>query len=117
MAIYITQGRYTSDAVKGLVSNPENREKAVADLMEKAGGKLHALPGHSANRSSRQGGNEGLWVTEAPCISGPSKSPPRRSTSRATKSTGGCCAPAPRDLPALKLCQLARIDSVLCASS
>ena len=34
MAIYITQGRYTSDAVKGLVSNPENREKAVADLME-----------------------------------------------------------------------------------
>ena len=43
MAIYITQGRYTSDAVKGLVSNPENREKAVADLMEKAGGKLLAL--------------------------------------------------------------------------
>src|ERR1019366_5282479 len=36
MAIYITQGRYTSDAVKGMVANPENREKAVADLMEKA---------------------------------------------------------------------------------
>jgi hypothetical protein len=34
MAIYITQGRYTSDAVKGMVANPENREKAVADLME-----------------------------------------------------------------------------------
>jgi len=33
MAIYITQGRYTSDAVKGLVANPENREKAVADLI------------------------------------------------------------------------------------
>jgi hypothetical protein len=28
MAIYITQGRYTSDAVKGMVANPENREKA-----------------------------------------------------------------------------------------
>jgi uncharacterized protein with GYD domain len=40
MAIYFTQGRYTSDAVKGLVANPENREKAVADLMEKAGGRL-----------------------------------------------------------------------------
>ena len=37
MAIYITQGRYTPDAVKGMVASPENREKAVADLMEKAG--------------------------------------------------------------------------------
>ncbi|MCI0599090.1 MAG: GYD domain-containing protein [Beijerinckiaceae bacterium] len=43
MAIYITQGRYTAEAVKGMVANPENREKAVAELMEKAGAKLHAL--------------------------------------------------------------------------
>jgi uncharacterized protein with GYD domain len=43
MAIYITQGRYTPDAVKGMVANPENREKAIADLMEKAGGKLLAV--------------------------------------------------------------------------
>lgn len=43
MPIYITQGRYTSDAVKGMVANPENREKAVTELMEKAGGKLLAL--------------------------------------------------------------------------
>jgi len=43
MAVYITQGRYTSDAVKGMVANPENREKAVADLMEKAGAKLLGL--------------------------------------------------------------------------
>ena len=42
MAIYITQGRYTPDAVKGMVANPENREKAVADLMEKAGATLLA---------------------------------------------------------------------------
>lgn len=42
MAIYITQGRYTRDAVKGMVANPENREKAIADLLEKAGGKLLA---------------------------------------------------------------------------
>ena len=44
-------------------------------------------------------------------------SPPRRCTSRATKLTGDCFALAPRDLPALKLCQLARIGSLLCASS
>ena len=43
MPIFITQGRYTSDAFKGMVANPENREKAIADLMEKAGGKLLAL--------------------------------------------------------------------------
>jgi uncharacterized protein with GYD domain len=43
MAIYITQGRYTADAIKGMVATPENREKAVAELMEKAGAKLHAL--------------------------------------------------------------------------
>jgi uncharacterized protein with GYD domain len=43
MPIFITQGRYTSDAFKGMVANPENREKAVADLMEKAGAKLRAL--------------------------------------------------------------------------
>jgi uncharacterized protein with GYD domain len=42
MAIYITQGRYTPDAIKGMVANPENREKAVAGLMEKAGAKLLA---------------------------------------------------------------------------
>jgi uncharacterized protein with GYD domain len=42
MAIYITQGRYTPDAIKGMAANPENREKAVADLMEKAGAKLLA---------------------------------------------------------------------------
>jgi uncharacterized protein with GYD domain len=43
MTIFITQGRYTTDAVKGMVANPENREKAVADLMEKAGAKLLGL--------------------------------------------------------------------------
>lgn len=28
MAVYITQGRYTSEALKGMVANPGNREKA-----------------------------------------------------------------------------------------
>lgn len=43
MAIYITQGRYTSDTVKGMFADPEYREKAIADLMDRAGGKLLAL--------------------------------------------------------------------------
>lgn len=43
MAIFITQGCYTPEAVKGMVTNPENREKALAELMEKAGAKLLAL--------------------------------------------------------------------------
>ena len=43
MAIYITQGRYTPDAVKGMAAKPENREKAVGEFMDKAGCKLHGL--------------------------------------------------------------------------
>lgn len=43
MTIYITQGRYTAEAVAGMAANPENREKALGDMMEKAGCKLHAL--------------------------------------------------------------------------
>jgi uncharacterized protein with GYD domain len=43
MTTFITQGRYTSDAMKSMAAKPEDREKAVADLMEKAGGKLRAL--------------------------------------------------------------------------
>ena len=27
MAIFITQGRYTADAIKGMVDNPQNRRK------------------------------------------------------------------------------------------
>jgi uncharacterized protein with GYD domain len=43
MPIYVTQGRYTTDALKGMAVNPENREKAVGDLITRAGGKLLAL--------------------------------------------------------------------------
>ena len=32
MSIYISRGRFTSDAVKGMVAKPENREEAVAKL-------------------------------------------------------------------------------------
>jgi hypothetical protein len=30
MPIYISRGRFTSDAVKGMLAKPENREDAVA---------------------------------------------------------------------------------------
>jgi uncharacterized protein with GYD domain len=40
MGIFITQGNYTGDAIKGMVDNPEDREGAVAGLMESVGAKL-----------------------------------------------------------------------------
>ena len=32
MTIYITQGRYTRDAITGMINKPEDRAKAVAAL-------------------------------------------------------------------------------------
>jgi uncharacterized protein with GYD domain len=40
MPIYISRGRFTSDAVKGMVSKPENRKAAVSKLFESVGGRL-----------------------------------------------------------------------------
>src|SRR4249919_2767574 len=40
MPIYISRGRFTSDAVKGMVAKPENREEAVSKLFESVGVKL-----------------------------------------------------------------------------
>jgi uncharacterized protein with GYD domain len=40
MPIFITQGRYTREAIKGMVVSPEDRADAVARLLAKAGGKL-----------------------------------------------------------------------------
>jgi len=40
MPIYITQGRFTRDAIKGMIARPEDRADAVARLMSKAGGRL-----------------------------------------------------------------------------
>ena len=40
MPIYITQGRYTRDAVKGMIVKPEDRADAVGRAMAKAGGRL-----------------------------------------------------------------------------
>jgi uncharacterized protein with GYD domain len=40
MPIFITQGRYTRDAIKGMVKKPEDRAEAVSRLLSKAGGRL-----------------------------------------------------------------------------
>jgi uncharacterized protein with GYD domain len=40
MPIYISRGRFTSDAIKGMLAKPENREDAVAKLFKSVGGKL-----------------------------------------------------------------------------
>jgi len=40
MPIYITQGRYTRDAIKGMIVRPEDRADAASRLLAKAGGRL-----------------------------------------------------------------------------
>jgi uncharacterized protein with GYD domain len=40
MSIYVLRGRYSSEALKGMIASPEDREAAIAKIVEKAGGKL-----------------------------------------------------------------------------
>jgi uncharacterized protein with GYD domain len=40
MPIYISQGRYTRDAIRGMTAKPEDRSRAAAKLLRDAGGKL-----------------------------------------------------------------------------
>jgi uncharacterized protein with GYD domain len=40
MPIFITQGCYTREAVKGMITKPEDRADAVSRLLAKAGGRL-----------------------------------------------------------------------------
>ena len=40
MPTYITQGRYTREAIKGMIIKPEDRADQVGRLLSKAGGKL-----------------------------------------------------------------------------
>jgi uncharacterized protein with GYD domain len=40
MPIYISRGKFTTDAVKGMLAKPENREEQVANLFKSVGGKL-----------------------------------------------------------------------------
>ena len=40
MPIYITQGRYTREAIKGMIVKPEDRADAVSRAMSRVGGRL-----------------------------------------------------------------------------
>ena len=40
MPLYIARGRFTPDAINGMMSKAENREKAIRNLFESVGGKL-----------------------------------------------------------------------------
>ena len=40
MTVYITQGRYTLEAIEGMVNKPEDRAEPVAALAKAIGGKL-----------------------------------------------------------------------------
>ncbi len=40
MPIFITQGRFTREALKGMIVRPEDRADAVSRLLTKAGGRL-----------------------------------------------------------------------------
>lgn len=40
MPVFITQGRYTREAIKGMITRPEDRADAVSRLFSKAGARL-----------------------------------------------------------------------------
>ena len=43
MPYYMFQGRYSGDAIKSMVNNPQDREAAGRALVESVGGKLHSM--------------------------------------------------------------------------
>ena len=43
MALFITQGRFTREYLKGGLAKPEDRQAAISRLCEQAGGKLVSL--------------------------------------------------------------------------
>jgi uncharacterized protein with GYD domain len=43
MAIFITQGRFTHEYLKGGLAKPEDRQAAISRLCEQAGGKMISL--------------------------------------------------------------------------
>src|ERR1700712_2753918 len=43
MPIFITQGRYSREAIKGMIVKPEDRADAVSRLISKAGGRMLGL--------------------------------------------------------------------------
>jgi len=40
MPVFVSLGRYSENAIKGMLAKPEDRSGAVTELVERAGGKL-----------------------------------------------------------------------------
>ena len=40
MSIYVLRGRYSPEALKGMMVSPEDREAVIAEVVKKAGGNL-----------------------------------------------------------------------------
>ncbi len=40
MPVFITQGRFTREAIKGMLAHPEDRAEALSELLAKSGAKL-----------------------------------------------------------------------------
>lgn len=59
MATFILQGRFSAQAMRGMVAKPEDRSRAVAKLMAACGGKLK-------DYYMTTGENDFLVVVEAP---------------------------------------------------
>ncbi len=59
MPLFITQGRYSSDAYHGLVNAPDDRKEAVSHLLEAGGAKL-------VDMYFTFGENDFLLIAEAP---------------------------------------------------
>ena len=43
MPFYMFKGKYSTDSIKAMVTNPQDREKEAGKLIEALGGKLHHL--------------------------------------------------------------------------
>ncbi len=59
MATFIIQGRFSAQAIRGLVAKPEDRSRAVAKLIAACGGKLK-------DYYMTTGENDFLIIAEAP---------------------------------------------------
>lgn len=59
MAIFVTQGRFTREYIRGGLAKPEDRQAAISRLCEQAGGKL-------LNLYFTMGQHDFLAITEMP---------------------------------------------------
>ena len=62
MPVFMSLGRYSESAIKGLLAKPEDRTAAVTKLVEKAGGKLIDIDGGFSKAYQRETGIAGYTL-------------------------------------------------------